>query len=107
MIDSSELAGLASRIREKAEADSEYVTGLVQSLVRIPSPSGGEEEAINLIKEHSVVVLVEQNFYMANEVGDYFYILDDGMVVHNGFMEELAKDDELKSRYLGISKTEV
>jgi len=49
---------------------------------------------------------VEQNFYMASSVGDYFYILDDGMVVHNGVMEELEKDEELKSKYLGISKGE-
>jgi branched-chain amino acid transport system ATP-binding protein len=63
-------------------------------------------EAINQIKEHSVVVLVEQNFYMASSVGDHFYILDDGAVVHSGNMAELVDDEELKSRYLGISKTE-
>jgi branched-chain amino acid transport system ATP-binding protein len=63
-------------------------------------------EAINQIKEHSVVVLVEQNFYMASCVGDHFYILDDGLVVHNGNMAELVDNEELKSRYLGISKAE-
>ncbi len=63
-------------------------------------------EAINQIKDHSVVVLVEQNFYMASSVGDYFYIMDDGMVVHSGVMEELVSDEELKSKYLGISKAE-
>jgi branched-chain amino acid transport system ATP-binding protein len=62
-------------------------------------------DAINQIKEHSVVVLVEQNFYMASSVGDHFYILDDGAVVHSGNMADLVDDDELKSRYLGISKT--
>ncbi len=62
-------------------------------------------EAINQIKDHSVVVLVEQNFYMASSVGDYFYIMDDGMVVHSGVMEELVHDEELKSKYLGISKS--
>jgi len=64
-------------------------------------------EAINQIKEHSVVVLVEQNFYMASSVGDHFYILDDGLAVHNGNMAELVDNEELKSRYLGISKAEV
>ena len=63
-------------------------------------------EAINRIKAHSVVVLVEQNFYMASCVGDKYYILDDGVVVHNGRMADLVEDEELKSRYLGISKTE-
>ena len=82
------------------------------SLLLIDEPSKGLApiivdaliEAINQIKMHSVVVLVEQNFYMASCVGDQFYILDDGIVVHNGNMEELVDDDELKRRYLGISK---
>jgi branched-chain amino acid transport system ATP-binding protein len=61
-------------------------------------------EVINQIKKDSVVILVEQNFYMASSVGDRFYILDDGLVVHSGEMAAIVDDDELKSRYLGISK---
>jgi len=84
------------------------------SLLLIDEPSKGLApiivealiEAINRIKEHSVVLLVEQNFYMASRVGDQYYILDDGMVVHNGPMDELIHDDELKSKYLGIAKVE-
>ncbi len=84
------------------------------SLLLIDEPSKGLApiivdsliEAINRIKAHSVVVLVEQNFYMASCVGDNYYILDDGVVVHNGKMAELVEDEELKSRYLGISKAE-
>jgi branched-chain amino acid transport system ATP-binding protein len=80
------------------------------SLLLIDEPSKGLApiivesliEAVNQIKEHSVVVLVEQNFYMASEVGDHFFILDDGMVVRQGSMEDLAGDDDLKSKYLGI-----
>jgi len=63
-------------------------------------------DAINQIKQHSVVVLVEQNFYMASSVGDHFYILDDGKVVHSGVMEELVQNEEMQSKYLGISKAE-
>jgi branched-chain amino acid transport system ATP-binding protein len=82
------------------------------SLLLIDEPSKGLApilvdaliEAINQIKEHSVVVLVEQNFYMASTVGDHYYILDDGTVVHEGLMGELVRDEDLKSRYLGISK---
>ncbi len=84
------------------------------SLLLIDEPSKGLApiivdaviKAINRIKEHSVVVLVEQNFYMASSVGDYFFILDDGMTVHSGHMEVLIRDEGLKSRYLGISKIE-
>ena len=64
-------------------------------------------EAINQIKEHSVVLLVEQNFNMASSVGDQYYILDDGTVVRNGPMDELIHDDGLKSKYLGIAKADV
>ena len=84
------------------------------SLLLIDEPSKGLApiivesliEVINQIKAHSVVVLVEQNFYMASCVGDNYYILDDGVVVHSGKMPELVEDEELKSRYLGISKVE-
>jgi len=64
-------------------------------------------EAINRIKEHSVVLLVEQNFHMAGSVGDQFHILDDGNVVESGVMKDLVHNDTLKSRYLGISKSEI
>ena len=63
-------------------------------------------EAINQIKLHSVVVLVEQNFYMASSVGDFYHIMDDGMVVHSGEMQQLVNDERLQSRYLGITKIE-
>jgi branched-chain amino acid transport system ATP-binding protein len=63
-------------------------------------------DAINQIKAHSVVVLVEQNFHMAAAVGDHFYILDDGRVVEMGLMENLVHDEDLKSRYLGISRVD-
>jgi branched-chain amino acid transport system ATP-binding protein len=61
-------------------------------------------EAINQIKQNSVVVLVEQNFYMASSVGDRFHILDDGRVVRSGDMSELINDVGLQSKYLGISR---
>jgi branched-chain amino acid transport system ATP-binding protein len=82
------------------------------SLLLIDEPSKGLApiiveslvKAINRIKKRSVVILVEQNFFMASTVGDKFFILDDGIVVHSGVMEELIHDNELKSSYLGISK---
>ena len=84
------------------------------SLLLIDEPSKGLApiivnaliEAIHQIKERSVVVLVEQNFYMASTAGDHFFILDDGAVVHQGAMETLIQDEGLQSRYLGISRGE-
>lgn len=62
-------------------------------------------DALNQIKGSTVIVLVEQNFHMASGVGDSFHILDDGMVVKSGRMNELVHDEVLKSKYLGISET--
>ena len=84
------------------------------SLLLIDEPSKGLAPiivdtligAINQIKERSVVVLVEQNFYMASRVGDHYYILDDGLAVHSGKMTDLVDNEALKSRYLGISKAD-
>ncbi len=82
------------------------------SLLLIDEPSKGLAPiiiesvigVINQIKTHCVVILVEQNFHMASSVGDRFHILDDGVVVQSGLMEELVVDEDLKSHYLGISK---
>jgi len=60
-------------------------------------------DSINKLKEFTVVILVEQNFYMASSLGSDFYLFDDGRTVHHGQMEELIRDEELKKKYLGIS----
>ncbi|MDV2885989.1 ABC transporter ATP-binding protein [Alkalihalophilus pseudofirmus] len=60
-------------------------------------------ESINEMKDKTTVVLVEQNFMMASTIGDRFYIIDDGLSVHKGEMEELSRDEELKRKYLGIA----
>ncbi len=60
-------------------------------------------DSISKLKEYSVIILVEQNFYMASNLGDDFYLFDDGKTVHKGEMKELVQNEELKKRYLGIS----
>ncbi len=62
-------------------------------------------DSINKLKEFTVIILVEQNFYMASSLGDDFYLFDDGKTVHQGQMEELVQNEELKKKYLGISST--
>jgi branched-chain amino acid transport system ATP-binding protein len=62
-------------------------------------------EAIQKLQEHTMVVLIEQNFYMASRLGNDFFIFDDGRTVHRGQMEELIHNEPLKKRYLGISGT--
>ncbi|MDI6707413.1 MAG: ABC transporter ATP-binding protein [Bacillota bacterium] len=60
-------------------------------------------EIINGIKNKTTVVLVEQNFRLAQAVGDRYFIIDDGRTVGSGMMEELVRDIELQQQYLGIS----
>jgi branched-chain amino acid transport system ATP-binding protein len=62
-------------------------------------------ESIQRLQQHTMIILVEQNFHMASRLGNDFYILDDGRTVHSGSMEELIQDEELKRKYLGISSS--
>jgi branched-chain amino acid transport system ATP-binding protein len=62
-------------------------------------------DSIQKLKEFTVIILVEQNFYMASSLGNDFYLFDDGKTVHQGQMQELIQNEELKRKYLGISGT--
>ncbi len=59
-------------------------------------------EAIVRIKDKTKVILVEQNFNLARQVGTDCFILDDGRVVFHGLTEDLAKDKAMMKNYLGI-----
>ncbi|MEO8835984.1 MAG: ABC transporter ATP-binding protein [Caldimonas sp.] len=81
-------------------------------LLLIDEPSKGLAPAIvqNLIaalrelkRTATTVLLVEQNFQMAKALGDRVAVMDDGRVVHRGAMAELADDDALQQRLLGLS----
>ena len=49
------------------------------------------------------MLLVEQNFNFARQLGDTVAVMDDGRVVHRGAMAELAQDESLQQRLLGLS----
>ena len=81
-------------------------------LLLIDEPSKGLAPAIvqNLIlalrelkRTRTTVLLVEQNFEVAKALGDHALVMDDGRVVHRGSMVELAGDDALQHRLLGLS----
>jgi branched-chain amino acid transport system ATP-binding protein len=59
-------------------------------------------DALEKIKAHMTILLVEQNFTMASTVGDYFYLIDDGHNVLDGPMERLLSDQALTRQYLGV-----
>ena len=83
-------------------------------LLLIDEPSKGLAPAIvqNLIaalrdlkSTATTVLLVEQNFAVAQALGDTVAVMDDGRVVHRGSMAELAEDESLQHRLLGLSLT--
>ena len=81
-------------------------------LLLIDEPSKGLAPAIvqNLIsalrelkRTETTVLLVEQNFAVATALGDRVAVMDDGRVVHRGAMAELAEDESLQHRLLGLA----
>jgi branched-chain amino acid transport system ATP-binding protein len=51
----------------------------------------------------TTILMVEQNFHMARSLGDGVAVMDDGRIVHAGRMAELAEDEALQARLLGLS----
>ncbi|HET9643076.1 MAG TPA: ABC transporter ATP-binding protein [Burkholderiaceae bacterium] len=83
-----------------------------RALILVDEPSKGLAPAIiqNLIgafaelkRQRTTVLLVEQNFAMAKALGDRVAGMDDGRIVHAGPMAELAADESLQQRLLGLS----
>ncbi|MEM3596760.1 MAG: ABC transporter ATP-binding protein [Candidatus Bathyarchaeia archaeon] len=60
-------------------------------------------ETLVKLKEQVTMILVEQSFKLAREVGDECYILEMGKIVHHGNMEDVAEDKELIRKHLGVS----
>jgi branched-chain amino acid transport system ATP-binding protein len=83
-----------------------------RALILIDEPSKGLAPSIiqNLIsalrelkRQQTTILLVEQNFMMAKALGDSVAVMDNGRVVHRGRMAELAADDVMQQRLLGLS----
>ena len=81
-------------------------------LLLIDEPSKGLAPSIvqNLIaalrelkRTDTTVLLVEQNFAMAKALGDFVAVMDDGRIKHRGTMAELADDEGLQHKLLGLS----
>jgi len=48
------------------------------------------------------ILLAEQNLQFALNVGDYFYIIDNGAIVFSGDKISLLANEEVQLRYLGV-----
>ncbi|MES2960274.1 MAG: ABC transporter ATP-binding protein [Pseudomonadota bacterium] len=83
-----------------------------RALLLIDEPSKGLAPSIvnNLVaalrelkSQAATILLVEQNLQMAKALGDSVAVMDDGRVVHRSRMKELADDEALQQRLLGLS----
>ncbi|MET0968013.1 MAG: ABC transporter ATP-binding protein [Tardiphaga sp.] len=69
-----------------------------------PAIIGALIECFAEIKRGGVtILLVEQNFHVAQSVGDNVLVMDNGRIVHRGAMAALAADTALQERLLGLS----
>jgi branched-chain amino acid transport system ATP-binding protein len=83
-----------------------------RKLILIDEPSKGLAPAIiaNMIaafrelkQTDTTILLVEQNFNFAKQLGDTVAVMDDGKIAHRGAMAELAADAALQTHLLGLS----
>nr|CAE29840.1 possible branched-chain amino acid transport system ATP-binding protein [Rhodopseudomonas palustris CGA009] len=83
-----------------------------RQLLLIDEPTKGLAPAIigalidcfaEIKRSGATILLVEQNFHVAQQIGDSVLVMDNGMIVHRGAMAELAADVPLQERLLGLS----
>lgn len=60
-------------------------------------------QAFRELKRETTLLVVEQNFHFARSLGDAVAVMDSGRIVHRGRMAELAADEALQQRLLGLS----
>jgi branched-chain amino acid transport system ATP-binding protein len=83
-----------------------------RKLLLIDEPTKGLAPAIvvalidcfaEIKRRGATILLVEQNFHAAREIGDSVLVMDNGRIVHRGEMADLAEDVPLQEKLLGLS----
>jgi branched-chain amino acid transport system ATP-binding protein len=83
-----------------------------RKLLLIDEPTKGLAPAIvvalieclaEIKRRGATILLVEQNFHAARELGDKVLVMDNGKIVHRGEMAALAADVALQEHLLGLS----
>ena len=83
-----------------------------RKLLLIDEPTKGLAPAIvvaliecfaEIKRRGATILLVEQNFHVAQQIGDTVLVMDNGKIVHRGTMAELANDSAAQERLLGLS----
>jgi branched-chain amino acid transport system ATP-binding protein len=83
-----------------------------RKLLLIDEPTKGLAPAIivaliecfaEIKRRGATILLVEQNFHVAQQIGDAVLVMDNGKIIHRGDMAALANDTALQERLLGLS----
>jgi branched-chain amino acid transport system ATP-binding protein len=83
-----------------------------RQLLLIDEPTKGLAPAIvvalidclrEIKRRGATILLVEQNFRVAEALGDDVLVMDNGRIVHAGAMAALAADTALQEQFLGLS----
>ncbi len=83
-----------------------------RQLLLIDEPTKGLAPAIvvalieclaEIKRRGATILLVEQNFRVAQQLGDDVAVMDNGKIVHRGAMADLTGDTALQERFLGLS----
>lgn len=82
-----------------------------RDLILVDEPTKGLAPAIiddlavafeQLKAQRVSILLVEQNFNFSRRLGESVAVMDDGRVVHQGSMADLAADEDLQHQLLGL-----
>jgi branched-chain amino acid transport system ATP-binding protein len=114
---------LFPRLAERRKATAGYLSGGEQQMLAIgralmtaprvlllDEPSLGlapklvesvRDIVVEINRQGTSVLLVEQNANMALAIADYGYVLETGKVVRDGPADELRADDDIREFYLG------
>lgn len=68
-----------------------------------PSIVAAMGEAFREIAQNATILLVEQNFNFARNLGRDMAVIEDGRVVHSGTMTDFSADTNLQGQLLGLS----
>ena len=60
-------------------------------------------DAFQALQRDTTLLVVEQNFHFARSLGDAVAVMESGRIVHRGRMADLAADEALQQRLLGLS----
>jgi len=91
---------LFPRLKERAVNRANKLSGGEQQMLAIGRALGAT--IARLKGEGLSILLVEQNLPMALSVADHVHVLSRGQIVHSSSPEELARNHDVQSRYLGV-----